>query len=257
MIEESPWNMDCKSHISNDEGRVSTRDEQTEGRHARRMTRFPRGTPIQLLSLPRRRESPSRTRVREPDAVRPPRLPLRLNPPTATATPSKSPPIQHKSPWDTYKSIRVVDRGGLVTVSCMRSDSARLATVKKLPCGLVRELVVSHHENLLSVLEVYKFETALFMITDYTLCSLQQIILLHDLQEPRISSICYQVTTPLYKSKIGDCRPNCSQVFKGMQHLARFSLAHQKLDSSRILLVPENPFVPAKSGLVKIGMVHF
>lgn len=48
-------------------------------------------------------------------------------------------------------------------------DSARLVTVKRIPCGLVKALVVSHHENPLSVLELYKFDSALFIITDYTL----------------------------------------------------------------------------------------
>ena len=41
-----------------------------------------------------------------------------------------------------------------------------------------------------------------------------------------------------------------------MQHLARFGLAHQKLDSSRILLLPENSLAATKSGQVKIGTVR-
>jgi hypothetical protein len=189
--------MDSKPCTSNGEGQVSTRKEHPEGIRARRMTRFPRGTPIQLLSLPRR-ESSSGTTARGLGAVRPPRLPLSVNPPTAT--PSKPPPIQHESPWNTYKSIRVVERGGMVAVSCIRSDSAKMVTVKKLSCGLVNELVASRHENLLSVLELYKFERTLFVITDYTLISLKQVISLHNLQEAHISSICNQVTPLLSES---------------------------------------------------------
>lgn len=40
-----------------------------------------------------------------------------------------------------------------------------------------------------------------------------------------------------------------------MQPLAKFGFAHQKLDSSRILLLPENALVPTKVSLVKIGML--
>jgi hypothetical protein len=36
------------------------------------------------------------------------------------------------------------------------------------------------------------------------------------------------------------------KVFEGMQHLSKFGMAHNKLDSSRVLFLPD--------GCVKIGM---
>src|ERR1700709_1224139 len=82
---------------------------------AKRMARFTRGTRLQELTLLTRGTLHNDTKARVYDAIPPARLPLSVNPPTAI--PSRPPSIQYENPWDTYKSIRVVERGGVVTVA--------------------------------------------------------------------------------------------------------------------------------------------
>lgn len=159
------------------------------------MARFPSGTQIQVLSLLTRRKSLSVVRTVRPDEVRVPRLPLSVRPPTTT--PSKPPPTQYDSLWDTYKPTQLVNRGGVVTSACTRSDPDKLVTIKRLSSRFFKELAVCQHENLLAVLELYKFDDELFVVTDYTTATLKQLISSQgELQEACVSSICRQESTP-------------------------------------------------------------
>ncbi|CZT42394.1 uncharacterized protein RSE6_02273 [Rhynchosporium secalis] len=82
-------------------------------------------------------------------------------------------------------------------------------------------------------MEVYRFQGVFFVITDYIVTTLKQIItILLPLEESHMSA-------------------TCRQVFEGMQHLSRFSLCYKKLDSSRVLFLPDgfikiviSPLVP-------------
>lgn len=112
-------------------------------------------------------------------------------------TPSKPPPIQYDSPWDTYKPIRLLNRGGIVTSAATRSDPANLVTIKRLSSGFTKELAVRRHENLLTVQELYKFDDALFVVTDYTTAPLRQLLSgAGELQEACVSSVCRQESAP-------------------------------------------------------------
>lgn len=177
------------------EGQVLSEQERPEGVGTRRMARFPAGTKLQPLSLVTRVKSHDNAKTVRADVARIPRPPFSINPPTAT--PSKPPPIQYDSPWDIYKPIRLLNRGGMVTSACTHSGPAKLVTIKRLSSGFTKELAVRHHENLLTVLELYKFDGALFVVTDYTTAPLRQLLpSAGELQEACVSSVCRQESQP-------------------------------------------------------------
>ncbi|PSS18514.1 hypothetical protein M430DRAFT_276051 [Amorphotheca resinae ATCC 22711] len=138
--------MDSKSppRAHNGEGQVSSRKVCPEGTTVRRMTRFPRGTRIQAFYLSTIGASQNSARVETSGAACVPRLPLSVNPPTAT--PSRPTPVQYKNPWETYKSIRLVERGGMVTVACAHLNPVKMVTIKRLSSNLNKELAVCRHE---------------------------------------------------------------------------------------------------------------
>jgi hypothetical protein len=93
-----------------------------------------------------------------------------------TSAPSKPPPVQYENPWDTYKSVRLLECGDTVATAYTRSDSAKMVIIKKLSSGVTKELAIRQHENLLAALELYKFDGALFVVTNYTATTLKQRI---------------------------------------------------------------------------------
>jgi hypothetical protein len=117
---------------------------------------FPTETLIQPLRLPVTRASQSCARPETSGPARVPRLPLSVNPLTATL--SRPPPVQYENPWETYKSIRLVERGSVVTLACAHLDQANMVTVKRLSSSFIKELAACRYENLMSALELYKFK---------------------------------------------------------------------------------------------------
>ncbi|PVH67290.1 hypothetical protein DL98DRAFT_600723 [Cadophora sp. DSE1049] len=77
------------------------------------------------------------------------------------------------------------------------------------------ELRKCQHENLLAILEVYRFRGVFFVITDYTAATLKQVIAIPlPLEELHVSA-------------------TCRQVFEGMQHLSRFGMENVKTNKEQ------------------------
>jgi hypothetical protein len=225
--------------------------------NANRRTRFPGGSDAQKILLLEKEESRIED-IPEEEAPAPSRLPLRINPPNAvserpiptTNTKSSQPDqlssIQVGSPWMSYVSLRHLERGGQVTAAYTRKVPVHMVAVKKLLSDNFMELRKFPHENLLAIMEVYRFQGAFFIITDYTAATLKQVIAIPlTLEELHISATCRQVI-PL--CMFSDDLLTCLKVFEAMQHLSRFGMAHNKLDSSKVLFTPD--------GCVKLGTFY-
>jgi hypothetical protein len=170
-----------------------------------RQTRFPGGSELQKISI---LESPITAKTKREDAQTLSRLPLRVNPPDAVparplpvmtiAQHGQVPNIRSESPWNTYKSLRTLERGGEVTAACRREVPVEMVAVKKLSSDYIRELKSQHanlcqHGNLLAVMGLYSSDDTFFVITDYTAATLKQIIAIPlPLEELHISATCHQ-----------------------------------------------------------------
>lgn len=222
-----------------------------------RQTRFPGGTELQKISILEADEPPIRAQFKGEEATQiPSRLPLRVNPPDTTSTrpepvmkikttqQDQRPSIRMESPWSRYTALRTLERGGEVTAACTRNAPIDMVAVKRLSFDNFKELATCQHENLLAIIEAFRFEGVFFVITDYTAATLMQIIAIPlPLEELHVSATCRQ-GSPLPHS--ASHLANMLKVFEGMQHLSRFGLAHKTLDSSKILF--------SSDGCVKIGI---
>jgi len=103
----------------------------------------------------------------------------------------------------------------------------------------IEDLIHSHHVNLISLLEVYKLQTTLHAILEYTVISLDQIIAIPPrLEEPHISNIYCQVLCIIPDSNE---LAHISYIFEGMIHLSRYCLTLEKLHASYILFSDKWP----------------
>lgn len=99
-----------------------------------------------------------------------------------------------KSPWSAYIPLRNLERRGKVTVAYTKKIPVRVVVVKKLVSNSFMELRKCQHENLLTIAEVYQFQSVLFVITDYTAATLKQVIAIPlPIQELHVSATCRQV----------------------------------------------------------------
>ncbi|KAH7309370.1 hypothetical protein BKA65DRAFT_543563 [Rhexocercosporidium sp. MPI-PUGE-AT-0058] len=185
-----------------------------------RQTRFPGGTEIQKMYITETDGQDTKIPMEIEEAARVPfPIPLRINPPdgpSVRAQPTKSvtqreqpPLVKIESPWNRYTSLRSLERGVLIIAACMIRAPVQMVAVKQLAAYNFEKLGISRHENLLAVIEVYRFQNS-FIITDYTATTLRQVIAI-----------------PLQIEE--------NHVLEGMQYLSKFDLAHKHLDSSRIL----------------------
>jgi hypothetical protein len=170
-----------------------------------RQTRFPGGAGLQKFSIAQSEPSII-THSRKEDAVkRISRLPLQVNPPCATPTrppPEKeikttqrtqTPIIQAKSPWDKYRFLGLLQRGGKVTAAYTRTEPTKMVAIKKLSSDDFKQVRSCHHRNLLEIIEAYRFEGQIFAITNYTATSLMHIIAIPlQLEELHVSATCRQ-----------------------------------------------------------------
>lgn len=222
-----------------------------------RRTRFPGGTGIQNISIVEAVESIiNRKVVQEEVAQLPVRLHLTINSPDAAL--AKPPPVMNierdelphikmENPWDTYTSLRTLERGGEIVAACTQKDPIEMVAVKKLSFDHFRQYARHQHDNILDIIEIYKDRGVLFAITNYTAATLKQVIAIPlPLQELHISATCRQgsYSPPFSMIQL----TNVSKVFKGMQYLSRFGIAHKTLDSSKILFLA--------NGCVKIGTMN-
>jgi len=166
-----------------------------------RHTRFPAGLGLQKLLISEKTEPPiiaSSSQITSP-------IPLKVNPPDAI--PTRPPPevrkitlqreqsshLQIKSPWDSYTPLRSLQRGGEVTAACTRTAPIKMVVIKSLSSDHFKEFRSCQHENLLAVIETYRFKGQFFVITDYTATTLQHIIAIAlPLQELHVSATCRQ-----------------------------------------------------------------
>jgi hypothetical protein len=137
--------------------------------NANRRTRFPGGSDTQKILLLEKEESRIED-IPEEEAPAPPRLPLRINPPNAvserptpttnikSSQPDQLSSIQVGSPWISYVSLRHLERSGQVTAAYTQKVPVHMVTVKKLLSDNFMELRKFPHENLLAIMEVYRFQ---------------------------------------------------------------------------------------------------
>ncbi|CZS99517.1 uncharacterized protein RAG0_07883 [Rhynchosporium agropyri] len=154
-----------------------------------RRTRFPGGTDIERIRLLEKEEQQIEiSPEKEQHTQLPFRLPIKINPPDVisdqlvpktnikTSEVAQLLAVRVESPWDSYISLRQLERGGQVTVAYTRHVPVRLVAVKELLSDSFVELRKCQHENLLAIMEVYRFQGVFFVITDYTATTLKQVI---------------------------------------------------------------------------------
>jgi hypothetical protein len=181
-------------------GADTAREEPT--RKPRPDTRFPGGNELLELTL-----NPSPEVKLKERAEKPRRIPLPVNQPSAA--PSRPPlaaagkkgqssepftPLT-EDPWSTYAPIRSLERGGEVTAAHTKGVPVEMVVVKKLSSEFIKELRKCEHLNLLSTIAVYQHGKEFFVVTDYTVVTLQQIIATRrPLQELHVSVTCRQAS---------------------------------------------------------------
>ena len=103
--------------------------------------------------------------------------------------------IHHQSPWDTYRLVREIGRGGKTKAAGTRRIPIIMVTVKDVNLALPSSTVLGYrHQNLVEVIELYKFEEKTFLISEYAQVSLKRVIAIPlDLEEVHVSTICSQV----------------------------------------------------------------
>ncbi|KAH8798339.1 hypothetical protein F5884DRAFT_905724 [Xylogone sp. PMI_703] len=134
------------------------------------------------------------------------------------------------SPWDGYRSLDDLKGGGESIAAYTRETPVRMVTIKKYSLNDIRECRTRHsfqHSNLLSFVELYQFEKALFGVADYVVTTLARVIAARPrLEEQQISS-------------------TCRQIFEGMLYLSRRCIFYSDIDRSKVLFTP--------NGCVKIA----
>jgi hypothetical protein len=146
--------------------------------------------PSELSPIPEEINLPIDRDTKGKAAPTPPQLPVRASPSSAVA--SKPPPVRDQSPWDIYRSLRPLDRGGEV-IAAYRLDPVKMVAVKKVSSDYIKGRGVSHHKNLLAILEQYRYDGELFVITDYTVTTLKTLIRVPiPFEERHVSATCKQ-----------------------------------------------------------------
>jgi hypothetical protein len=219
-----------------------------------RQTKFPGGIGLQPLSTPVDKSLAHSVPGTEPTIRAPSRIPLAIR--LADSLPSKPVPVMSiqkegkepphihiESPWSVYEALHSLERGGTVTAACSKKVPVKMVAVKRVSPHQFEEISRCQNENLLAILEAFSFENSLFIITDYTAATLKQVIAAPiPLEERHISATCRQGSS-CYHSLFTAL--TLSKVFEGVNHLSRFGLAHQALDSSKVLF--------SSDGCAKIG----
>ena len=195
----------------NDQGLLEETDVSKRSNPNRR-TRFPGGRDIERIRLLEKEEQRLESSAeREQPTELPFRLPIRINPPDValqnpapktiikTSEVVQLPPVQVESPWKTYISLRHLERGGQVTVAYTQKVPVRVVVIKELQSDSFMEMRKCQHENLLAILEVYRFQGVFFVITDYTAATLKHVIAIPlPLEELHVSATCRQVRRRMF-----------------------------------------------------------
>jgi hypothetical protein len=146
----------------------------------------------ELASITEESDLPIAADTKGKAAQIPPPFPVKVNP--SSPTPSKPPPSRYESPWNTYISLHPLNRGGKVIAAYSKEGPVKMVAIKKLASD-IKDLASTPHKNLLAVLELYKYNGELFVITDYTVVSLMPIIACPmRLEEDNVSATCRQAS---------------------------------------------------------------
>ena len=140
-------------------------------------------------------------RQKDASAFIPPRIPLKANASkssstkdtTARGSQKRSPQNDWlEDPWDTYRPLRTLDRGGIVIAACTRKAPVEMVVIKELRSALrLNELEWHSHQNLVAFLESYQLEEKQLAVMEYTVVTLTQIIAIPlALEEIHISAVC-------------------------------------------------------------------
>jgi hypothetical protein len=184
-------------------GQTANHETCQEDVNARRQTQFPGGVGIQKLLLLEPDESPVKSKAGGGEAGQILTRSVKVNP--LDAIPTRPPPeikkgqryqppgLHTQSPWDRYKALRPLQRGGEVTAACARTDPSKMVAIKKLSLDHFKEFRSCHHKNLLVIMDAYRFEGQIFIVTDYTASTLKYIIAIAlPLEELHVSATCRQ-----------------------------------------------------------------
>jgi hypothetical protein len=178
------------------QGLLAEADVSKKNANPNRRTRFPGGTDIEKIRL-LEKEQPTQFPFRLPIRVNPPDVVLEksvLETSIKTSEVDQLPPVRLESPWNLYIFLRHLERGGQVTVAYTRKVPVRVVVIKELLSDNFMELRKCQHENLLAIMEVYRFQGVFFVITDYTAATLKQVIAIPlPLKELHVSATCRQV----------------------------------------------------------------
>jgi hypothetical protein len=140
--------------------------------------------------------------------------------------------------------VREIGRGGKTKAASTRRIPIKMVTVKEVNLALPSSTVLSYrHQNLVEIIELYKFEGKTLLISEYAQVSLKRVIAIPlDLKEVHISTICSQarLTYPSFE------RETNLQIFDGMEFLATHQLSFNSLNTSNILCF--------SNGTIKIGI---
>ena len=191
----------------NDQAMLADTHASNKYANLNRRTRFPGGPDTEKIRLLEKVEQQiDSVPGKEQPSQLPSRLPIKINPPNMiseklvpksgikTSQVDQLPPVRVESPWNPYISLRHLERGGQVTVAYSRKIPVHMVVIKELLSDNFMELRKCQHENLLTTIEVYRFQGVFFVITDYTAATLKQVISipLH-LEELHVSATCRQV----------------------------------------------------------------
>lgn len=104
---------------------------------------------------------------------------------------SLSPEIN--SPWDTYTALCRLQRGGEITAACTQTAPIEMVAVKELSSDHFKNFRSCQHENLLAIIKTFRFKGQFFVVTEYTVTTLQHIIAINlPLLEVHVSATCRQ-----------------------------------------------------------------
>lgn len=190
--------------------RVQSESAVVGKKKTRRMTRFPGGTEagLPLLTVASLKAAPIEKHEEGIQTERVPRrLPLvkKIQPPspkieeTATAIDRPDSPLElaihHQNPWDIYRLVREIGRGGKTKAANTRCIPTRMVTVKDVNVTLPSSTVLGYrHQNLVEVMGLYKFQGKTVLISEYAQVTLKRVIAIPlDLEEVHVSTICGQV----------------------------------------------------------------
>ena len=188
---------------------VSSREQsvpENDSQRLKRKTQIP-DIPLELPAV-NVVDSGSKRHQRPRQGNIPPRIPLAVNTSgsltqlpamqTMRTTLETSLDVRDESPWEKFNALREINRGGQTLAAHTKESPCKMVIVKRITSPHlmnIKNLGERRHENLVALLEVYKFENVLFAVMEYTVVTLAQVIAIPlKLAENHVSCVCSQVS---------------------------------------------------------------